>query len=252
MNYVYQSSRGAGTFLTGLSSSHVSNNQSSAVHHCVIELQNEFKLNLKPVMRTSGRVYNYNLIIVAANIAVFFLVYLSPGILEYLAIYAHGLLLRKFLWTPITYMFTHSGFMHIIFNMIVLISIGHHVERHLGSGEYLAYYLICGALAGVFSVVAYMSRASFTPIIGASGAIYAVLLAYAILEPRAVLLLFGLIPMRAPILLAVFAAIDLLSHVFQFGGNAAHLTHLSGLAFGLLYFSIRLRINPIKAMRNWH
>lgn len=202
-------------------------------------------------MRTRGRVLNYNLIIVIINIAIFFLVYLSPGILEYLAISARGLFLRKFIWTPITYMFTHNGFMHIIFNMIVLISIGHHVERRLGSGEYLAYYLICGALAGIFSVIAYMSRASFTPIVGASGAIYAVLLAYAILEPRAVLLIFGLIPMRAPILLAVFAAIDLFSHVFQFGANAAHLTHLSGLAFGLLYFSIRLKINPIKAMRNW-
>jgi len=202
-------------------------------------------------MRTRGRIHNYNLVIVIINIAVFFLVFLSPGILEYLAIYARGLLLRKFIWTPITYMFTHREFIHILFNMVVLISIGSQVERRLGSGEYLAYYLICGALAGVFSVVAYMSRASYTPIIGASGAIYAVLLAYAILEPRAVLLVFGLIPMRAPILLAVFAAIDLLSHVFRFGSGTAHLTHLSGLAFGLLYFFIRLRINPIKAMKNW-
>jgi len=202
-------------------------------------------------MRSIGRVRNYNLVIVVANVIVFFLVYLSPGILEYLAIYANGLILRKFIWTPITYMFTHSGLMHIAFNMIVLISIGHHVERRLGSGEYIAYYLICGALAGVFSVLAYMSRASFTPIIGASGAIYAVLLAYAILEPRAVLLIFGLIPMRAPILLAVFAAIDLLSHVLGVGGNSAHLTHLSGLAFGFLYFFIRFKINPIKAMKNW-
>jgi len=202
-------------------------------------------------MKTPGRIRNYNLIIVIINAIIFILVYLSPDILEYLAIYAQGLLLRKFIWTPITYMFAHSGFIHIAFNMIILISIGHQVERRLGSGEYLAYYLICGALAGVFSVLAYMSRDSFTPIIGASGAIYAVLLAYAILEPRAVLLLFGLIPMRAPILLALFAAIDLFSHIFQSGGNTAHLTHLSGLAFGFLYFSIRLKINPIKAMKNW-
>jgi len=202
-------------------------------------------------MRTLGKIRNYNLVIVSINAIVYFLVFLSPNILEYLAIYAHGLLSRKFIWTPITYMFTHSGFMHLIFNMIVLISIGHHVERRLGSGEYLAYYLICGALAGVFSVLAYMSRSSFTPIIGASGAIYAVLLAYAILEPRAVLLLFGLIPMRAPILLIVFAAIDLLSHISQSGSNTAHLTHLSGLAFGFLYFFVRFRINPIKAMKNW-
>jgi len=202
-------------------------------------------------MRTLGKAHNFNLVIVIINAIVFFLVFLSPDILEYLAIYAHGLLSRKFIWTPVTYMFTHSGFTHIIFNMIVLISIGHHVERRLGSGEYLAYYLICGALAGVFSVLAYISRSSFTPIIGASGAIYAVLLAYAILEPRAVLLLFGLIPMKAPILLVIFAAIDLFSHVFRSGGNTAHLTHLSGLAFGFLYFFIRLRINPIKAMRNW-
>jgi len=202
-------------------------------------------------MRTLGRPRNYNVIIGIINVVIFFLVYISPGILEYLAIYAHGLLIRKFFWTPVTYMFTHSGLMHITINMIALFAIGHHVEKRLGSGEYIAYYLICGALAGIFSVIAYMSRDSFTPIIGASGAIYAVLLAYAILEPRAVLLLFGIIPIRAPILLAMFATIDLLSHVFRAGGNSAHLTHLSGVAFGLLYFSIRLKINPIRAMRNW-
>jgi len=202
-------------------------------------------------MSTFGRSRNYNLIIGIINVVVFFLVYISPDILEYLAIYAHGLLIRKFIWTPITYMFTHSGFMHIIINVVVLFAIGHHVEKRLGSGEYLIYYLICGALAGIFSVIAYMARDSFTPIIGASGAIYAVLLAYAILEPRAVLLLYGLIPIRAPILLGLFTAMDLFFHVFRVGGNSAHLTHLSGVAFGLLYFSIRFKINPIKAMRNW-
>ena len=203
-------------------------------------------------MNQFGSRRSVTFILIGINVAVFFLLYLMPGLFEFLAIYTAGLLGRGFIWTPITYMFTHAGFIHLFFNMIILVFAGPVLEERMGSREFLTYYLVTGALAGIFSVFAYKAAGSgdYLPIIGASGALYAVMLAFATYNPRARILIWGIIPMKAPYFLALYAAIDLYSHVFGRGGNIAHLTHLSGLAFGFLYFMIRLKINPIKVMRD--
>ncbi|MCK5248892.1 MAG: rhomboid family intramembrane serine protease [Spirochaetaceae bacterium] len=203
-------------------------------------------------MNQFGSRRSVTFILIGINVAVFFLLYLMPGLIEFLAIYTAGLLGRGFIWTPITYMFTHAGFIHLFFNMIILVFAGPVLEERMGSREFLTYYLVTGALAGIFSVFAYKAAGSgdYLPIIGASGALYAVMLAFATYNPRARILIWGIIPMKAPYFLALYAAIDLYSHVFGRGGNIAHLTHLSGLAFGFLYFMIRLKINPIKVMRD--
>ncbi len=202
-------------------------------------------------MNQFGKRRSVSFILIGINVAVFFVLYLIPGLLEYFAIYTAGLLGRGFFWTPITYMFTHSGFFHLFFNMIILVFAGPAVEDRMGGREFLIYYLLTGALAGIFSVLAYYVTGSspYMLIVGASGAIYAVLLAFATYFPHARILIWGIIPMKAPYFLALYAAIDLYSHVFGRGGNIANLTHLSGLAFGLLYFLIRLKINPINEMR---
>jgi membrane associated rhomboid family serine protease len=200
-------------------------------------------------MNQFGTRRNVTYTIVAVNVAVFFVTYLFPRLITYLAISPMTLFGMGFVWTPVTYMFTHGGFIHILVNMVALIFTGPAVEERMGSREFLAYYLISGVLAGVFSVFAYLFTGVANPIVGASGALYAVILAFAAYYPRARFLLFFVLPMRAPHALALFAAIDLLSH-FRGGAGVAHLTHLSGLAFGYLYFIIRLRMNPIKAMRD--
>ncbi len=203
-------------------------------------------------MNQFGSRRSVTFILIGINVAVFFLLYLMPGLIEFLAIYTAGLLGRGFIWTPITYMFTHAGFIHLFFNMIILVFAGPVLEERMGSREFLTYYLVTGALAGIFSVFAYKAAGSgdYLPIIGASGALYAVMLAFATYNPRARILIWGIIPMKAPYFLALYAAIDLYTHVFGRRGNIAHLTHLSGLAFGFLYFMIRLKINPIKVMRD--
>lgn len=203
-------------------------------------------------MNQFGSRRSVTFILIGINVAVFFLLYLMPGLFEFLAIYIAGLLGRGFIWTPITYMFTHAGFFHLFFNMIILVFAGPVLEERMGSREFLTYYLVTGALAGVFSVFAYKAAGSgaYLPIVGASGALYAVMLGFATYYPRARILIWGILPMKAPYFLALYAAIDLYSHVFGRGGNIAHLTHLSGLAFGFLYFMIRLKINPIKMMRD--
>lgn len=186
--------------------------------------------------------------LVAINVAVFFISYLIPSITRYLAIYPYGIFEAGYVWTPVTYMFVHGGFTHLLFNTIFMIFAAPAVEARMGFREFLAYYLISGALAGLFSVFAYMTNGINTSIVGASGALYAVLLAFATYYPRARVLLFYVLPIKAPYALLLFTAIDLFSHLRGRGG-VAYLTHLSGLAFGFLYFLIRLKMNPIKEMR---
>jgi membrane associated rhomboid family serine protease len=82
--------------------------------------------------------------------------------------------------------------------------------------------------------------------VGASGAIYAVLLAYSVLYPTSVIFLFGILPVRAPYLVIGYALIELFNQVFGRVGGVAHLTHLAGLAIAYLYFVVRLRISPYK------
>ena len=200
-------------------------------------------------MNAFGTRRSVSLTLIVINVAVFFVTYLIPGIIRYLAVSPYGLLARGYVWTPLTYMFTHGGFTHLLFNMIFLIFVAPGVESRIGRREFTAYYLISGMLAGLFSVFAYLSAGFNVPIVGASGALYAVLLAFATYFPRATFMVFYIVPMRAPYALALFAAVDLLLH-FRGGGGVAHLTHLSGLAFGYLYFRIRLGINPLGAMRD--
>ncbi len=186
--------------------------------------------------------------IAAIHIGVFLLTYIAPRLMPLLALSPYGLLRAGYLWTPLTYMFVHGGFTHLLFNTLFLLFIGPVVEQRMGSGEFAAYYLLCGILAGLFSLFAYLFSGLATFIVGASGALYALLLAFATYFPRERLMIFFVLPMRAPAALALFAAIDLISH-WRGTGRVAHLTHLSGLIFGFLYFVLRLKINPVREMR---
>ena len=203
-------------------------------------------------MYRSNQSQNISLVIIVINVVVFFLTYMAPGLYEFLAIYPDGLFNRRFIWTPVTYMFVHGGITHIIFNMIFLLIVGPSVERSMGQKDFVAYYFVCGALAGLFSVVAYLNSGRNIPIVGASGAIYAVMLAFATYYPGARFFFWGIFPIRAPVLVLIYLVMNIYSHVFGGAGRVANLTHLSGFAFGFLYLIIRMRINPVKAMRGLH
>jgi membrane associated rhomboid family serine protease len=148
-------------------------------------------------------------------------------------------------------MFTHSyaSLNHILFNMLGLFMFGTMVERRVGSKEFLLFYLLTGTLSGIFSYVSYYLTNTNVYLIGASGAVYAVLFAYAVLYPHARILVFWFIPMRAPVLVLVYTAIELFNQVFGVSGGVAHLTHLAGFGFAFLYFLVRLKINPIEEWR---
>ena len=152
--------------------------------------------------------------------------------------------LRGWVWTFVTYMFVHGGWSHIIFNMLGLFIFGMQVERQMGSREFLLYYLVTGMLAGVFSFAMYTLTRTNVVLLGASGALFAVELAFAILFPDAIIYLWGILPLRAPIMVLGFTALELLFSITGTNSGVAHLTHLAGFGFGWLYFMVRFGINP--------
>ncbi|GMO27499.1 MAG: rhomboid family intramembrane serine protease [Termitinemataceae bacterium] len=176
--------------------------------------------------------------------------YLFPEITALFAM-TPFMVFNGWVWQLFTYMFAHDprSFSHIFFNMFALFMFGSQIERYIGSKEFLLYYLLTGTLAGIFSFVVYMAGGAYgVHLMGASGAIFAIQLAYACFFPKAVIYFWGIIPFRAPVLILLFTGIEIFDTVFRVQNGVAHLTHLAGMGFGALYFWVRWRANPIKLM----
>jgi membrane associated rhomboid family serine protease len=196
------------------------------------------------------RFYNASLYIIGLNILVFFLTMVNPRLTWYLSLQPLMIIKYKAVWQFVTYMFTHGGISHILFNMLGIFFFGTAVERRMGSSEFLLFYAISGIGAGLFSFLVYILTGSYNVILlGASGAVYSLLLAYATYFPQSRIYLFGMFPVRAPILVAGYAVIEVFSQLTSFRSGVAHLTHLAGFGFAFLYFIARLGINPVSVFR---
>jgi membrane associated rhomboid family serine protease len=148
-------------------------------------------------------------------------------------------------WTFVTYMFMHANFTHILFNMLGLFIFGMQVEREIGSREFLLYYLLTGIFAGIFSFFVYsFSKNEGVFLMGASGALFAVELAYAVIHPDSIIYLWGILPLRAPVMVLGYTALELILSITRSGDGVAHFTHLAGFGFGWIYFLIRFGVNP--------
>jgi len=193
-------------------------------------------------------------VLIGLNVLVFLATQLLRDVplILYLAMNPVLVIDRGWVWQFFTYMFVHSphGITHILFNMIALFVFGRQVEHHMGSREFLLYYFVTGTMAGIFSFFAYIATGNYMVfLMGASGAMFAVQLAFAAFFPRAVIHIWGILPVRAPILVLGFTGLSVFFMVTGAGGNVAHVTHLAGFGFGWLYFIVRFRINPWQAMR---
>ena len=157
-------------------------------------------------------------------------------------------------WQPVTHMFMHGGFWHLFFNMYTLFIFGTVLERVWGTKKFLVFYFVTGlgaalihtgvewiqmqswlgaAADGSPAALASIHAMKMTPTVGASGAIYGVLMGYAMLYPDSMLtLLFPPISLKAKWFVLIFAAIELLTGVTGTGGGIAHFAHLGGLIFG--------------------
>ena len=142
---------------------------------------------------------------------------------------------KFFLWQLFTYIFLHGGISHILFNLLALWMFGGELESYWGSGKFLRYFLFCGIGAGICTVV--FSPYQFIPVVGASGAIYGILLAFGWLFPNRLIYLYLLVPIPAKYFVIIFGLIELYSSMDGTGGGVAHLTHLGGLIFGILYMA---------------
>lgn len=146
--------------------------------------------------------------------------------------------LQGALWQPFTYMFLHGGLLHLLFNLLGLWVFGGEVEQSLGRNRFALLYAICGVGAGLCAVL--VGWGTRIPVVGASGAIFGVLIAYAMLFPRRpiTLLVFFVIPitLEARWLVAIFAAVDMLT--LMAGGGLGQVAHLGGLLFGFLYMKM--------------
>ncbi len=136
--------------------------------------------------------------------------------------------------TLVTSMFLHANLLHLGMNMLFLFIAGDGVERVMGAGGFLVFYLVCGVLAGLFHV--YLNEASGIPVIGASGAIFGVLAAFAVLFPfRWLVTLLGFIPVPVPAIILVFLMISAETVYAASGGveNIAHSAHIGGFLAGV-------------------
>ena len=192
------------------------------------------------------RYYNATMALIIANVAVFLLEFTSRSVIRDFALIPPEAVSGRW-WTLVTYMFLHStgSLYHIIFNMLGLMWFGTPVERHIGSHEFLALYLVCGVAAGLFAMLFSIDRA--VAIIGASGALFAVMITFATLYPDSVIYAFWFVPMRAPLAVLIFAGIAVFGTMTGFSPGVSHLTHLGGLVAGFLYVWLRIGRNPLDA-----
>jgi membrane associated rhomboid family serine protease len=135
-------------------------------------------------------------------------------------------------WTVVTYMFLHAGFLHLVFNCLVLFFFGPAVEEHMGGWAFIRYYFLCGIGGAVLSFALVFLSAG--PVVGASAAVYGVSLAFAYYWPNTPIYVFPLpFPIKVKWVVAFLAATDLL--VVWRNDGVAHLAHLGGFLFGFIY-----------------
>jgi len=196
------------------------------------------------------RVYFYaTMAVIALNLLVYLLNQIFPLTFDLLAMTPAAVVREGAWWQLVTYMYVHSPveISHILFNMIGLFFFGTAVEEEIGSWEFLAFYHVTGALAGLASLgVFLLTGQDYVQLLGASGGVFAVTLAFAAYRPHARVLVLFIIPLRARSMVIVFASIEIFSQFLDPYGGVAHLTHLAGFLFAFLYLLLRLRVNAWK------
>lgn len=140
-------------------------------------------------------------------------------------------------WTPLTYMFLHGGFWHLLFNMLGLYFFGPRLEQRIGSRDFILLYLVAGLAGAVLSFFFSYSAA----IVGASGAVLGVLWGFAHFWPHERIYIWGVLPIPARVMVLGFAAISIAAGVSGAGGAIAHFAHLGGFAGAWAYLKIRER-----------
>ena len=168
------------------------------------------------------------------NVAAFLLDSLSGNLLtELMALWPFG---ANFMpWQIITYAFLHGNLSHLLFNMFGVYMFGADLERVWGPRRYLAFYMVSAIAAAIAQQIVSGLTGVVYPTVGASGAVFGLLLAFAMVFPRRMVMpLFPPIPMRAPVFVALYGGLELVLGVTGTQAGVAHFAHLGGMAGGYL------------------
>lgn len=170
-----------------------------------------------------------------ANVAVFFLIPVGSPLWYRLMLIPSAIGVQP--WGVVSYMFLHGNFTHLLFNMIGLFFFGPRLEALLGSRDFLRLYFFSGLGGAVLSFL----FASNAPVVGASGAVFGILLAFAIYFPRERIYIWGVLPVEARFLAIFLAVMSLYSGFSGAQAGVAHFAHLGGFAGGWLFLRWRRR-----------
>jgi rhomboid family protein len=191
--------------------------------------------------------------LIAANVVMFLVTAFVRPVVDALGLVPVLVLHKFWLWQLATYMFLHGGIFHIVFNMLALWMFGAELERIWGTRDFLKFYFVTGIGAGALTVLfstlpfGFAQQVQHSNIIGASGAIYGLLLAYALYFPDRPIYMYFVFPIPAKVFVAIMGAIAFFSSLSETGGTA-NATHLGGLIVGYLYLK-GARIHPLSELK---
>jgi membrane associated rhomboid family serine protease len=166
--------------------------------------------------------------LILANAAVFVVTLAFSGLVPYLALIPARLLTQP--WSLLTYMFVHAGFFHLLFNMLALFFFGPPLEQRWGASQFLKFYLLAG-LGGALLSLVFPNQM----IVGASGAVYGVMVAFAVYWPENPIYIYGIFPIKAKWLVLFLVGLSLFYSLTGGASGVAHLAHLGGAAAGFFY-----------------
>jgi membrane associated rhomboid family serine protease len=184
-----------------------------------------------------------------SNIAIFLLYYVGGRAVQepmktFFALTPAMVLDHFMIWQLATYMFMHGGIEHILFNMLALWMFGTTLEQDWGTRRFLKYYFVCGIGAGICDITLNVIIGHWNiPTLGASGAIFGLLLAFGVLYPNQIVLFFFIFPMKAKYMVMIVGAIAFLG-ALNVNSGVSDFAHLGGMAFGYAY--LRMRFSKFK------
>jgi len=191
--------------------------------------------------------------LIGVNVVMFVLTTFVQSLVPYLGLVPAFVLHQFWLWQIATYMFLHGGIFHIVFNMLALWMFGAELERMWGTRYFLKFYLVTGIGAGALTVLfsllpfGFAQQLQHSIVIGASGSIYGLLLAYALYFPDRPIYMYFVFPIPAKIFVAIMGAIAFFSSLGEAGG-VANATHLGGLVVAYLFLK-SARIHPLSEIK---
>ncbi len=190
--------------------------------------------------------------ILFANAIVFLIQFLNTDLYYYLtenlSLHAYSVIYQFKIWQLVTYMFLHAGFWHIFFNMFIFWMFGVELEREWGSKEFYKYYFICGIGAGLVNILLTSKDPSAIGTVGASGAIYGIMVAYALYYPDRQVFIYFLFPVKVKYFVGFMAILSFLSTMNTQSDGVAHAAHLGGIVVGYSYLRFGRIGNKLKKL----